>query len=51
LVFLFSASQKVMARCQSRVRAAGSPDQRAVWEELARAAQTQLDLVQAAMGG
>jgi LmbE family N-acetylglucosaminyl deacetylase len=51
LVFLFSASQKVMARCQSRVRAAGSPDQRAIWEELARAAQTQLDLVQAAMGG
>jgi LmbE family N-acetylglucosaminyl deacetylase len=50
LSFLLSASDKAMTRCQSRVKAAASPDQRAVWEELGQAAQAQVKVVQAAMG-
>jgi LmbE family N-acetylglucosaminyl deacetylase len=50
LSFLLSASDKAMTRCQSRVKAAASPEQRAVWEELGQAAQAQLNVVQAAMG-
>jgi hypothetical protein len=42
--------ERSMARCQSRVKAAASPDQRAVWEELGQAAQAQVKVVQAAMG-
>ena len=50
LSFLLSAFDKAMTRCQSRVKAAASPDQRAVWEELGQAAQAQVKVVQAAMG-
>jgi N-acetyl-1-D-myo-inositol-2-amino-2-deoxy-alpha-D-glucopyranoside deacetylase len=50
LSFLLSASERSVTRCQSRVKAAASPDQRAVWEELGQAAQAQVKVVQAAMG-
>jgi LmbE family N-acetylglucosaminyl deacetylase len=50
LSFLLSAFERSMARCQSRVKAAASSDQRAVWEELGQAAQAQVKVVQAAMG-
>ena len=50
LSFLLSAFERSMARCQSRVKAAASPDQRAVWEELGQAAQAQVKVVLAAMG-
>jgi LmbE family N-acetylglucosaminyl deacetylase len=49
LSFLLAAAERSMARCQSRVKAASAPDQRAVWEELGQAAQAQVTVVQAAM--
>ena len=50
LSFLLSAFERSMARCQSRVKAAATSDQRAVWEELGQAAQVQVTVVQSAMG-
>ena len=50
LSFLLSAFERSTARCQSRVKAAATSDQRAVWEELGQAAQAQVKVVQTAMG-
>jgi hypothetical protein len=49
LSFLLSAFERSMARCQSRVKAAATSDQRAVWEELGQAAQAQVTVTRTAM--
>ncbi|MCU0502719.1 MAG: PIG-L family deacetylase [Anaerolineae bacterium] len=49
LSFLLSAFERSMARCQARVKAAATSDQRAVWEELGQAAEAQVTVTRTAM--